>query len=71
MYAESHGIVANVGFTTTTREVDVIDELQNFWDPSTGDVFDYKGQSTSWPSHWWSGEPVRPHYWQATLLLLN
>ncbi|KAI0736319.1 Phosphodiest-domain-containing protein [Fomitopsis betulina] len=30
----------------------------NFWDPSTGDVFDYKGQSTSWPSHWWSGEPM-------------
>ncbi|KZT67252.1 nucleotide pyrophosphatase [Daedalea quercina L-15889] len=43
----------------------------NFWDPATDTEFHYNDASTSWPSHWWLGEPMWETAQRAGIITAN
>jgi len=57
LYAESHGIVANVLFLLQLCVLFAY-ALQNFWDPVSREEFHYNRISSAWNPMWWLGEPV-------------
>ncbi|THG95374.1 hypothetical protein EW145_g7971 [Phellinidium pouzarii] len=67
LYAESHGIVANVRHIfsrcVSFRATDfVYTNSKNFWDPNTNTEFHYNKENSTWVSTWWFGEPM----WETT-----
>jgi hypothetical protein len=60
LYAESHGIVANVNALFDVL-CTLLTSLKNFWDPVTQEEFHYNQAESAWKSTWWLGEPVGLH----------
>lgn len=58
LYAESHGIVANVSRYLLLNMFISDIPTQNFWDPETNSTFLYSDPQQSWNASWWHGEPV-------------
>lgn len=70
LYAESHGIVANVSHTRAVLGWKLT-HVQNFWDAETGSEFHYNNISSCWQPHWWRGEPVRESPFSVPVSLLT
>ena len=62
LYAESHGIVANVSrhctYPLKMHLLTLASFAQNFWDPHFKSDFHYHDETSTWNSSWWFGEPV-------------
>lgn len=58
LYAESHGLVANVCFVRYPVSISASHVPQVFFDPVSGDTFRYTDPTHSWNASWWSGEPA-------------
>lgn len=71
LYAESHGIIANVRLSVPLLvEPRANLPQQNFWDPAQETEFHYNRIESCWQPQWWYGEPVSvptPHHSQRFL----
>lgn len=67
LYAESHGIVANVSPMQYPLLISSSQTPKNFWDPDSGLEFHYSNPDITWDPAWWYGEPVIPFAFRAML----